>query len=283
MNLSSPFLALLGFITTTLWLTACIETTSSPTSSTFSDSSFTKAPPTSTEVPPLPAKHTLPMSSSDFEKLVKVDPFLQQLDTSVTIRTKVYDLKNDSLWVVILQQQSPPIGLEIFIRGYQKTLGFFLALEASSTSPGFTGDTLIDVDFDGDYDYVYGYYSPVGCCYRDQAHIYFNQNGKILPTPYSILNPYFDAEHQTVQTMGYGFPPDVGLSKHIWQADTLFLIESVFINRTYIEADTAFHYDGNFLVVDERTGEERLVDSIPQEYTYLSDHYFLDEWVPDEE
>lgn len=268
MNPSSPFPHLLALVLAFFTLASCDQKSQPANPATIN--------PNPPNVPS--PRHTLPMSSHDFDRIVEADPFLQKLDTRTTVKTKVYDLKNDSLWMVILHRPLSDYELDIAIRGYQKGNGFSLVLEAEVFRLAYSGDTLMDVDFDGDYDYVYHTYSTTGCCYRDQAYVHFNNNGKVLPTPYSILNPYFDAEHQTVQTMGYGYPPDVSLNKHIWQADTLFLIESVYVNTTFTEGDTTFRYTGDFTIVNERTGEEWTVDSIPSEYTYLSDHYSPEMW-----
>ena len=90
------------------------------------------------------------------------------------------------------------------------------------------GDSIFDVNQDGQFDLVSHLHSQAGCCRRRVHEWYFptSRNGALGQTV-RCLNPQYDPANGAVRGVYYGHPGEVSLYEYQWRGYALELLEEI--------------------------------------------------------
>ncbi|MFT7612328.1 MAG: hypothetical protein ACI9J3_001283 [Parvicellaceae bacterium] len=136
----------------------------------------------------------------------------------------------------------------------------------------YGSDTLIDVDFDGDLDYLVNTYSGMGCCPRNHHRIYLNTNGTLnLEEHTGTFNADFNAITEHVYTTDYGHPPYNAIYKNRWQGDSLFEVANIGFRFETDSIGNDSILDPEYLYRNRLTGKDSIMKEIPTEYQGIYD------------
>jgi len=185
---------------------------------------------------------------------------------------KSYDLGRDSLWSIYGFEITGEEENRSHFLFYFSDEGYVMEKEEYEVYDYYGSDTLIDVDFDGDLDYLVNTYSGMGCCPRNHHGIHLNVNGKIdLANHVGTLNADFNAVTEHIYTTDYGHPPYNAIYKNKWQGDSLFVVASIGFRFITDSLGNDSIIDPSYLYQNRITGQDSIMKEIPEEYHGIYD------------
>ena len=148
---------------------------------------------------------------------------------------------------------------------------------------GYSMDTIRDVNGDHYLDVITSYYSPSGCCRRNDIYVrVYNPFTHQFEKGLSFMNPTFYPKEGIIRGVKYGHPGEVPLYKFKWNSFAIDTIEYVYPDKdrksNFILSQRRLTYDElknlSLLTGDPRV---RIVGKLPEEYLTIEDlDWFLD-------
>jgi len=127
----------------------------------------------------------------------------------------------------------------------------------------YIGDTIQDVNGDGQLDYLFHWYPPSGCCARDIFDVYLQETNGNFFDEFEFINLTFSPKEKVVRGRCYG--REAPFYKYKWNGSELDTIEYIFVPDST---------NGNNYVRKRHEDEKEkgiVLKQLPDEYKKLGD------------
>jgi hypothetical protein len=140
-----------------------------------------------------------------------------------------------------------------------KDNSFKLIFKETSSRQEYIGDTIEDLNGDGDKDFIYQTYGTNGCCPRENDYIGLYKSDSGTFKEFELFDPVYIPKARIAYTMTYGHPEEIAIYKCKWNRYELDTIGDLSADREHKNV---------FIIDDYKTGKIKKVKGIPQEYLY---------------
>lgn len=131
----------------------------------------------------------------------------------------------------------------------------------------YTGDTIVDINGDGNKDFVVNWYGSTGCCLKAHAEVYLiRPELDSFSKAAHFINPTFSANEKVIRGVCYGHPGETELYKYKWSGERIDTLEYV-----AYELDEKGKRTGKVIISNQYPFHDkyriiRTVNNVPTEY-----------------
>jgi hypothetical protein len=148
-----------------------------------------------------------------------------------------------------------------------KNDNFLPVLKHIESNMTFTKDTIIDVNNDGENDFLVNWYGSSGCCLKNFYTVYLSQKSNIdFSKSFEFVNPTFSPKEKIIRGVCYGHPGNTEMYKFRWNNSKIDTIEyiSYEIDKKGIKTGKIILSKKSYL--ENPNSKYKRLNDIPKEY-----------------